>query len=388
MLLTYERLNKGLLEETKKPMPDQLPDQKIIKMQQNLYKFSAAKSASMLQEMNSLLYENGKLISFDKFRKKLDKLNIAYNKNWLEAEYRTARQSGYMAQKWEAIMDNQDLFPNLKYKTQEDDRVRKEHEALNNIIAPINDPFWDKYYPPNGWRCRCDVIQTAEEASDNIPDIDPSIKPEFEMNIGKSGQVFKEEGDKHSFFALAEKGKDWKKRFELSKLEGGYNKVLSPKGNIVKVSIYADEADVVKNVSIAKIAYDQLNHRLDIMPHINLTDSKNPEFRDANGLLGDRISPKWKNIKTATENAFKDKLSKSKKGQLADLKNTFLIIEVDFKPTDENIKDFTRSSWSRFNHYKPLDYIILYRGGNAIKLERNIIKTGYDFYADKVNSLF
>lgn len=124
------------------------------------------------------------------------------------------------------------------------------------------------------------------------------------------------------------------------------------------------------------------------MPHIYLTDRKNPEFRDANGLLGDRVSPKWTSIRNATEKAFKNKLSKKKKGQLADLKNTFITIEANFKDTNENINDFTRSSWGRFNHYKSLDYIIIYRGDNAIKLERNIIESGYSMYSEKISSLF
>jgi len=216
----------------------------------------------------------------------------------------------------------------------------------------------------------------------------PNINTSIKVNTGKTGQVFNEKDNAHAFFAIAKDSKNWREKFELSKLEAGFNIVKTPKGNKIKVSIYADGADVDKNVSIAKIAYDKLNHRLDVMPHIYLTDRKNPEFRDANGLLGDRVSPKWTSIRNATEKAFKNKLSKKKKGQLANLKNTFITIEASFKATNENINDFTRSSWGRFNHYKSLDYIIIYRGGNAIKLERNIIKTGYDFYADKVNSLF
>jgi len=70
------------------------------------------------------------------------------------------------------------------------------------------------------------------------------------------------------------------------------------------------------------------------------------------------------------------------------LRDSVTITEANFKSTNENINDFTRSSWSRFNHYKSLDYIIIYRGDNAIKLKRSIIESGYDFYADKINSLF
>ena len=34
---------------------------------------------------------------------------------------------------------------------------------MHNITLPKNDPFWDKYYAPNGWRCRCNVIEVLAE---------------------------------------------------------------------------------------------------------------------------------------------------------------------------------------------------------------------------------
>jgi len=267
----------------------------MIAMQRNLYKFSAAKDAAMLREINTHLYNNkGNLKTFEEFRAALDSLNIKYNKNWLEAEYRTARQSSYMAQKWNDIQANKALFPNLKYKTQEDERVRKEHEALNNIIAPIDHPFWDKYFPPNGWRCRCDAVQTAEEPSSHIPDTLPGIKPEFHVNVGKTGQVFNENTETgHRFFALAKDDARWPKRFELSKLEAAFNTVNTPKGNKVKVSIYADEKDLGTNVASAIKATDNLGLKYEVRPNLN-NGWKNPEYK-INGLIADRYEGSFEN---------------------------------------------------------------------------------------------
>ncbi len=32
------------------------------------------------------------------------------------------------------------------------DRVRDSHRLLHNTTLPIDDPFWDSYIPPLGWR--------------------------------------------------------------------------------------------------------------------------------------------------------------------------------------------------------------------------------------------
>lgn len=34
--------------------------------------------------------------------------------------------------------------------------------ALNGVTLPMSDPFWADYYPPNGWGCRCTVIQVRK----------------------------------------------------------------------------------------------------------------------------------------------------------------------------------------------------------------------------------
>ena len=57
-----------------------------------------------------------------------------------------------------------------------DDKVRPEHAVLNRVTLPITDKFREKFYPPNGWGCRCtekvghasapDLAYTPYSASD------------------------------------------------------------------------------------------------------------------------------------------------------------------------------------------------------------------------------
>lgn len=63
----------------------------------------------------------------------------------------------------------------------------------------MDDPFWDTYYPPNGWRCRCKVIQTDEATTGSgAADFEPPKG--FRQNVGKTGKLF---GDDHPYFNQA-----------------------------------------------------------------------------------------------------------------------------------------------------------------------------------------
>ena len=62
-----------------------------------------------------------------------------------------------MAGKWEQTEQDGDRY-NLQYRTQRDKKVRPEHAALDRVTLPMSDTFWQEYYPPNGWNCRCYVV--------------------------------------------------------------------------------------------------------------------------------------------------------------------------------------------------------------------------------------
>ena len=202
VLGTYNELNKAAKQGYGKQWADfssKEPNTTVLALQENLYRFSGAKTYAMQLEIQSKMHEGGKLRPYADFEKDVLAINEKYNRNYLQAEWQTARQGAHHARKWEEFQANKDLFPNLKYKTAGDDRVRKEHDKLADIVKSIDDPFWDSYYPPNGWRCRCYVVQTAEPASKETPQ-DDSIKPEFRVNVGKNNALMSE---KHPYFSIS-----------------------------------------------------------------------------------------------------------------------------------------------------------------------------------------
>jgi SPP1 gp7 family putative phage head morphogenesis protein len=75
----------------------------------------------------------------------------------LKTIYRTNLTVSYSAGRYRSQMKASFLRPWWQYRTAEDDRVRRSHEQLNNIVLRYDDPFWDTHYPPNDWGCRCGV---------------------------------------------------------------------------------------------------------------------------------------------------------------------------------------------------------------------------------------
>ena len=78
-----------------------------------------------------------------------------------EAIYRTQSKLSYGAGRWQENQADyvQEILWGYVYVTAGDDRVRAEHYALDGTRAPKDDPIWDRIWPPNGWACRCDVVE-------------------------------------------------------------------------------------------------------------------------------------------------------------------------------------------------------------------------------------
>lgn len=129
------------------------------RLQRSDYIFSGMKTFHELNEaFPSLLDSNGNRKTFEAFLNDVRKIDNTYNRGYLRAEYNFVQASAEMAAKWEQFAQDGDRY-NLQYRTQHDDKVRPEHAALNGVTLPPSDPFWEEYYPPNGWNCRCTVVQ-------------------------------------------------------------------------------------------------------------------------------------------------------------------------------------------------------------------------------------
>lgn len=126
------------------------------------YIFSGMKTFHELNEaFPSLLDEDGSRKPFERFLNDVRKIDEKYNGNYLRAEYNFVVSSAEMAARWEGFMEDGDRY-HLQYRTANDGKVRPEHAAMHGITLPPSDSFWEEFYPPNGWNCRCTVIQVRK----------------------------------------------------------------------------------------------------------------------------------------------------------------------------------------------------------------------------------
>lgn len=81
----------------------------------------------------------------------------------LRTIFRTNMQTAYAAGHWQQIQESKAQAPMLMYDAVDDDRTRPEHAAWDGTILPVDDPWWQTHMPPNGWNCRCGVIQLGTD---------------------------------------------------------------------------------------------------------------------------------------------------------------------------------------------------------------------------------
>lgn len=227
--------------------------------------FGSLKAHAQLFEASNLLIDkNGNRKSFHELEQELKKLNVEYNNNYLEAEYQFATSSSVMADKWNTFSDRYDL----QYRTAKDSRVREEHQILHGTTLPKEDSFWDLYYPPNGWRCRCTVVQVRKgkyEASDSAKAI-------------KAGEK-----------ATSQIGKDGSNRLAMFRFNAGKNKQLFPTNHpYSKVK----GADKVK---------DSIEKRFYIKEEVKNIKDINIVFSDFAEVYPEYFNTGFKHIKSTTK---------------------------------------------------------------------------------------
>ena len=96
---------------------------------------------------------------------------ILENRGWkglapyrLDNIFRTNIQTAYNVGHYRRLTDPEMLKarPYWMYDAVNDSRTRPTHRALDGKVFPADHPFWDTWYPPNGYRCRCGVISLSE----------------------------------------------------------------------------------------------------------------------------------------------------------------------------------------------------------------------------------
>jgi len=161
------------------------------KFNKNLAKFSAYKISHNLNDLENAR----KLLGDQEFQGKAKKIQEKYLFNWLETEYITNQKQAAGARKWAEVTGDKQTFPLLQYIAIIDDNTRDEHAGLDGIIRKVDDDFWDVYFPPNGYNCRCSVDSLRRASETDLrqrpmKEVNQNMNTIFKSNPGKSGQIF------------------------------------------------------------------------------------------------------------------------------------------------------------------------------------------------------
>lgn len=177
----------------------------------NVYTFGAAKTFQQTSEISSLLVDDeGKVRSSQEFNELARKTYDNWNDNWGRTEYTTAVGQANMASKWAEIERQKDILPSLRYDAVLDPNTSEICAPLDGIVAPVDDPIWDKVAPLNHFNCRCVLLQTDEETTNGNSNIVRGVTDDmqdlFINNSGKTGTIFNKD---HPYFDVAKEYKEF-----------------------------------------------------------------------------------------------------------------------------------------------------------------------------------
>jgi hypothetical protein len=276
-------------------------------------------------------------------------------------------------------------LPLLRYSTAKDANVRPEHAALDGVTLPVDDPFWDMYFPPNDWGCRCDVVQLESgKITDKDKIIAPENKPMFQNNVGKTGIIFPE---KHPYYKVSkeekmaimafveenmpkmpqqspqQKNKPNPTKRQLLSQEYQQNKdikqeYVGKKNGVVFIHKDADPTDYERNLQAAKVLADN-GYVVLINKHYkkgNSETGKNAEYT-VDGVISDLKSPtKLNSIKSTFSNA-------------KDQKITEFVCNLVLEHSYENIKEGIELG---FYHNEPINKVVFIKGKKIVIITRKM----------------
>lgn len=139
-------------------------------------------TADALDKVNDALFGSvadggGVREGVEALRGAFDRAGLVPGANYrLEATFRTQSQLAYAAGRANSLEDPavQEILWGFEYATVGDDRVRPAHAAMDGVRAPKEDPIWRRWTPPNGYNCRCAVLEIFDRGTATAqPDVRP-----------------------------------------------------------------------------------------------------------------------------------------------------------------------------------------------------------------------
>jgi SPP1 gp7 family putative phage head morphogenesis protein len=353
-----------------------IPEVMAQHLREDVFVFSGFKTYRELREAANLLRDkNGLLKSFDRFYKDVAAINEKYNRHWLKAEYIFAQASVEMAAKWVDFEQDGDEY-DLQYRTAGDDRVRYEHRVLHNVTLPPSDPFWDEFFPPNGWRCRCTVVQVRKgkfPRSDSNTAIQQGREATyqagkngvnkaaiFRYNPGKQQVVFPPH---HPYYEVSER----ERRAIMTALypeEKAYTVIPTTAGQL-RIHSGHGKGEREENIRVASYFTNKYGYKIDLLDNPDGVKSAD----SFNRTLGYEEEYKVNQKEHPTKSSIDNLLRKAK--EQAD----HIVLWID---SDISLEDLSAALRSRVKRSENIMSVTLVLGGKDISLARaEIVSEGF-----------
>lgn len=134
-------------------------------MHDRAFMVAGAQAAALIEDFHAAVLaaiRDG--LTLQQFRQSFDAIvarhGWSYNgsRNWrsrviFQTNLRTAMAAG----RWQQIQRLRTARPYLRYVAVMDERTRPKHAEWHGAVLPVDDPWWQTHFPPNGWNCRCSV---------------------------------------------------------------------------------------------------------------------------------------------------------------------------------------------------------------------------------------
>lgn len=139
-------LESGLGKWHTSPILSDVERNMITFMEANVYRFSAAKTAAQVIEINKAFRSD---ITWSEFKKQVRGINDQFNVNWLRTETRTARGIGLSSSEFVA---KEQTFPFVRWVQIDRVTKRQSHALLHGKVYKTSEI---PALPPLDWNCGC-----------------------------------------------------------------------------------------------------------------------------------------------------------------------------------------------------------------------------------------
>lgn len=355
------------------------------KIRNNLLHFAGQKAYTIQKALDGFLKDAG---DEDAFRKRAAQYLTLQDGTYLGVQKSFASRSAQWARDFKTFKGQKDLYPNLKFRTMEDDRVRPSHAILDGVVKPVDSAYVATHATPLGYRCRCMWEQTTEAVTENGEDVENWMpEPQFQANTAKDGTVF----NKYTSYAQTVKNDKMKifvsNQLEHMKMDFPYKEYAKVGNNKIYVSDFVDPNDVKENLAAAGIMADKLHMDIYLRPHRNIEKVKpderikekfkNPEFAIGNeDTLGDLKTFKRGEIDNFIKNSAKS---------AGNQEVNYLVLDISNNHSEEHLSIEERSSiqerlYGEFkgDYHMTIQNIVLIKEQKVVLITRDEIKK-YDF---------